>query len=52
MPTARRRPGGCVVESRNGEIDAQVETQVASVSGPLLAMAEAVTPVEAGRKQA
>lgn len=33
-------PGGCIVESRQGEIDAQVETQVAAVAAQFLDTAD------------
>lgn len=41
VPDDRVAPGGCVVESRNGEIDAQVDTQLAAVGSQLTALAEA-----------
>lgn len=41
VPDDRIAPGGCVVESRNGEIDAQVDTQLAAVGSQLTALAEA-----------
>ncbi|MBC7544616.1 MAG: hypothetical protein H7338_17990, partial [Candidatus Sericytochromatia bacterium] len=44
--------GGCIVESRQGEIDAQIETQVAAVTAHFLDTADQAVPVAVPLPQA